>query len=485
MDIFNNFPSSFKCLGGLSQVFDFEFMMGLARECGLVVRRRKIQPLLVLKAFLDEGDGKRSVSMSAVWRRYRLLAGIAGLPLVSGTAFFNFVAKGALAKFLEEFGIELGKRLGDSAFTDTADAVAALAERLGGLRDILAQDGTVAAVNPQAAARAPESFKNNDGEGGLKMHAAWSLSKSTLESSSITSAVSSERDEIRMDRVKGSLIICDAGYPSIELFGKLQDQGALMLFKMRSSMKPSVLKCSAFSNGKYSEELDFGGERVKLRDDPRLGGQSSYDCVVSFARKGRAPLVMRVVKVFNPRYCGTHSSRALAGHGELTPLDGHCFLATNIPASQLDADQLYALYRLRWNAERQFMALKSGCSFSAGKAIKETSIRNLIRMSTAAHHLKCAMAGAFSSMLGGARLSLLKVATGSGVLVNCMIDRVLGAPGIADGLGLAQFKELMLDAYGLLSASSPSAVNRRLGKSVGCTVQALLRPPSPGGPELA
>jgi len=131
------------------------------------------------------------------------------------------------------------------------------------------------------------------------------------------------------------------------------------------------------------------------------------------------------------------------------------------------------------------MALKSGCSFSAGKAIKETSIRNLIRMNTAAHHLKCAMAGAFSSMLGGARLSLLKVATGSGVLVNCMIDRVLGAPGIADGLGLAQFKELMLDAYGLLSASSPSAVNRGLGKSVGCTVQALLRPPSPGGPELA
>ena len=485
MDIFNNFPSSFKCLGELSQVFDFDFMMGLARECGLVVRRRKIQPLIVIKSFLDESDGKRSVPMSAVWRRYCFLAGIAGLPPVSDTAFFNFVAKGALCKFLEEFGLELSRRLGDKAFSNTADAVAALAERLGGLRDILAQDGTVAAVNPQAAARAPAAFKNNDGEGGLKMHAAWSLSKSTLESSSITSAVSSERDEIRMDRLKGSLIICDAGYPSVDLFGKLADQGALMLFKMRSSMKPSVLKCSAFSNGKYAEELDFGGERVKLRDDPRLGGQRSYDCVVSYARKGRAPLVMRIVKVFNPRYCGAHSSRALAGHEELTPLDGHCYLATNIPATQPGADQLYALYRLRWNAERQFMALKSGCSFSAGKAIRETSIRNLMRLSAAAHHLKCAMAGAFSAMLGGARLSLLKVATGSGALVNCLVDRALGVPGIADGLGLAQFKELMLDAYGLLAASAPSAANRELGKSVDCTVQALLRPPSPGGPALA
>lgn len=305
MDIFNNFPSSFKCLGALSQVFDFEFMMGLARECGLVVRRRKIQPLPVLKAFPDEGDGKCSVSISAVWRRRRLLAGIASLPLVSGTAFFNFVAKGTLGKFFEEFGLELGKRLGDSAFTDT------------------------------------------DGKGGLKVHAAWSLSKGTLESSSITSAVSSERDEIQMDRVKGSLIICDAGYPSIELFGKLQDQGALMLFKMRSSMKPSVLKCSAFSNGKYEPAVDFGGECAKLKDDPRLGGQRPCDCVVSFARKGRTPLAMRVARLFNPRYCGADSSPALAGHEELTPLDGHCFLATNIPASQLDADQLYALYRLR------------------------------------------------------------------------------------------------------------------------------------------
>ena len=292
MDIFNNFPSSFKCLGALSQVFDFDFMMGLARECGLVVRRRKIQPLLVLKAYLDESCGKRSVPMSAVWRRYCFLAGIAGLPPVSDTVFFNFVAKGALCKFLEEFGLELSRRLGDKAFSNTADAVAALAERLGGLRDILAQDGTVAAVSPQAAARAPESFKDTDGKGALKMHAAWSLTTSTLEASSITSAVSSERDEIQTSSLKGSLIICDAGYPSIGLFGKLQDQGALMLFKMHSSIKPSVLRCSAFSNGKYEPAADFGGERVKLRDDPRLGGQRSCDCVVAFARKGRAPLVI-------------------------------------------------------------------------------------------------------------------------------------------------------------------------------------------------
>ena len=91
-------------------------MMGLARECGLVVRRRKIHQMLVLKAYLDESGGNRSASMVAVWRGYRFLAGIDGLPLVSDTAFFNFMARVPFRKFLEE----LGKRLGDSAFSSTA-----------------------------------------------------------------------------------------------------------------------------------------------------------------------------------------------------------------------------------------------------------------------------------------------------------------------------------------------------------------------------
>ena len=153
----------------------------------------------MLKAFPGGSDGKRSVSMSSVWRRHRLLAVMGGFPQVSGTAFLSFVAKAPLRKFLEELGIELGRRLG-------------------GLRDILAQDGTVAVVSPQAAARAPESFKDSNSKGGLKTHAAWSLASDTHAASPITSAVSSERDEIRMDRVKGSLIICDAGYPSTGLF---------------------------------------------------------------------------------------------------------------------------------------------------------------------------------------------------------------------------------------------------------------------------
>ena len=81
-------------------------------------------------------------------------------------------------------------------------------------------------------------------------------------------------------------------------------------------------------------------------------------------------------------------------------------------------------------------------------------------------------------MFGGARLSLLKVAAGPASLVNCMVDRALGAPGIADALGLAQLKELVLDACSLLSTSAPSAVNREVGKGVECCVRELEKPPS-------
>ena len=337
MDIFNNSASCFKPLDTISQIFDFDRMLGLARECGLVIRNRKIKPLLVLKAFLELGEGCRHISMSAAWRRYSFLCGLSGAPQVSAGAFIRFMGRGRFQKFLEALADEAAMKLGDKSFSDTAGAVKALSARLGGLRDIIAQDGTEVSANPQAARKAPEAFKSRDGAAAVKMHAAWSLEKSRLDASSFTSAVSSERDEIQFQELNGRLILCDAGYPSVKLLEKLSDQGVLFLLKMQSSIKPSVLKCTPFAGGRYGKAMDLGGERIKLKDDPRLGGQRSYDCVVSYARKGRAPLVLRVVKVFNPHFCGLSSSRALEGHEELAPLEGYCYLITNIPATQLHA----------------------------------------------------------------------------------------------------------------------------------------------------
>lgn len=212
-------------------------MLGLARECGLVIRNRRIKALLVVRTFL------------------------------------------------EELSSELIMKLGDKSFSDLAGAVKALSARLGGLRDIIAQDGTEVSANPQAAMKPPQEFKSKDGGAAVKMHAAWSLYKSRLATSYITSAVSSEREEIKCVTLDGSLIICDVGYPSIRLFEKLSDHGAMMLFKMKSSLKPSVQSCTPFADGRYGKTMDFGGERVSLRDDPRLGGQRSYDCVVTYETK--------------------------------------------------------------------------------------------------------------------------------------------------------------------------------------------------------
>lgn len=151
----------------------------------------------------------------------------------------------------------------------------------------------------------------------------------------------------------------------------------------------------------------------------------------------------------------------------------------------MDTAQLYALYRLRWNAERQFMALKSGCTFNAGKAIKEAPIKNLLKLSTSSHHLKSLVAGAFHSKLG-THLSLLKVATDSGNLINDMLKRVLGVPnGSANHLSASKFEKIMLDAFKRFGVSSLSASNRALAKGVECSVQELLRPPTPGGSALS
>ncbi len=156
---------------------------------------------------------------------------------------------------------ELENKIGNKAFSNTAAAVAALAKKVK-ISNILAQGGSEVTVNPQASKLALDLFKGKSGTAAIKLHAAWSLNTSSLAVSSITPAVASERNEISCPYMNGKPLICDAGYPSQDLFQKLQDQGAFMLFNMRSSLRSSVLSYKIFSDGKYSESINCDGEKI-------------------------------------------------------------------------------------------------------------------------------------------------------------------------------------------------------------------------------
>ena len=491
MNIFPDFSSDFKLLGDLSPVVNFHYLLSLAKDCGLVKRYRKIHPLIFIKAYLEATrECGRKPSIAAIWRKYDFICAFSGSKPVSKSAIEKFIARKNIQTFATEFIKELENYTGAQSMSQSADAVKELHGLVKDLEDVIAQDGCEVTVNPQATAHAEkddlhdESFKTSVGGAGRKLHAGWSLLKSALYTESMTSAVSSERAEIKCDLMSNKLLVADAGYPSIDLFRELSENGAYFLIKMKTSLKPEVLRAQAFSKGKYIDDvIEYNGERIKLNDDDRFKDNCSYDCIVRYRRKGQQDLIIRLLKVYNPYYCGKDSTRdplIRKDENDVT-LNGYCYLATNIPADKLDVDQVYATYRLRWSAERQFMALQSGNCFNSGKAIKKTTVDNLLKLSTMNHRIKTIIASALQPLVK-VRMSDYLVATGSGALVDLILDKVSFYPNsLINGLSTKQFKDAIVDCYKRLRVSRVSKTNKDLGKGVSCTIEILSKPPSPSG----
>lgn len=491
MNILDNSSSNFKLLDEISPVFNFRFLLGLARDCGLVKRYRKIHPLIFIKAYLKAtSEGGRKSSIGAIWRQYNEFCVFSGCKSISRGAAEKFIARENIAKFACEFIKELEDHITAQSMSQSADAVRELQGLVKDLEDVIAQDGCEITVNPQAAVKAQDhdrhdqSFKTSVGGAGRKLHAGWSLLKSALFTASITSAVASERAEIKCDHMGNKLLIADAGYPSLDLFRELEENGAYFLIKLKSSLKPEVLRAQAFANGEYIDDvLEYNGKRIKLNDDERFKNKCSYDCIVRSRRKGKRDMILRVLKVYNPHYCGKDPTRdpEHCNDENNEAFNGYCYLATNISADKLDLAQIYATYRLRWNAEIGFKCLRSGNTLHSGKAVKKTSVDNLLKLSTMNHRIKTVIASALQPLVK-VRMSEQLVATESASLVGLILDRACYYPDqMLKELSAKQFKDAVVDCYKRLRVSRISKTNKALGKGVSCTVEILSKPPAPSG----
>ena len=109
--------------------------------------------------------------------------------------------------------------------------------------------------------------------------------------------------------------------------------------------------------------------KVSFKDDIRLKGQQSYDCIVKLMSKGKSR-AFRMLKVYNPYYDGGNQSKVFKDMPEVASDDAYCVLLTNIEPDALDLEQVYSMYRMRWQIELMFKTYKSGNSFNAGKATK-------------------------------------------------------------------------------------------------------------------
>jgi len=214
----------------------------------------------------------------------------------------------------------------------------ALAVMLGGtgILDVLAVDASQVSL-PAAAAEALPS--TNEQHGGFKLTAVLSLLFQKLQRVAVTDARTHDRKAFKLARwLHGQLLLLDRGYSDHRLFKTIAERGGFFLTRLKESSVPVV---TAIRRGLGQVHV---GEA--------LTGELPYRGVVDLDAR------------FNLRKGGTEVFRVIRVTVEHDTRDGYIeyvdiWLVTNLDRGVFTAEQVATIYRMRWEVEILFRALKS------------------------------------------------------------------------------------------------------------------------------
>jgi putative transposase len=306
--------------------FHRDTILAWARDCGAVARLRKIHPqdfaLSLVGCAL--GDEKRSVATAR-----RLFDRIAGFMPEESSFYDRFTVEMA----------DLMRRLFLRALgACSLERREALAKMLGGtgILDVLAIDGSQVSLPSSAVEVLPST---SDAHGGFKLTATLSLLFQKVQRVDVTDARTHDRKALALDRwLHGQLLLLDRGYSDHRLFKTIADRKGFFLTRLKESSVPVI---TAIRSG-------LGKTHIGKELTGNLPYRSVVDLDARFRLRGGSTREFRVIRVVIER-----DTR----DGYLQEVD--IWLVTNLAPADFSAEQVATLYRMRWEVEILFRALKS------------------------------------------------------------------------------------------------------------------------------
>jgi len=301
-------------------------ILAWARSCGAVSRLRQIHPQDFVIALVScaLGDETRSIATAR-----RLFDRIAGFMPEESSFYDRF--NGPMADLLRHL------------FHTALDACSlvrreALAKMLGGtgILDVLAVDASQVSLPAAAIEVLPSTSADH---GGFKLTAVLSLLFQKIERVSVTDARTHDRKAFKLARwLHGQLLLLDRGYSDHRLFKTIADRGGFFLTRLKESSMPVV---TAIRRG-------LGQAHVGKALSVDLPYRGVVDLDARFRLRKGGTAVFRVIRV-----TVEHDTRD--GYVELVDI----WLVTNLSPDVFAADQAATIYRMRWEVEILFRALKS------------------------------------------------------------------------------------------------------------------------------
>ena len=294
----------------------------LARDLGVIKRARKKDVWVLLwTLLLGFSVGQRRL-LTALWENYSDYAE----QRVSFSSFQNWFTP-ALARLI--------KHLVHHAIREQRQRIAIRGHLLDRFTELVAIDSSVFTLLRFLQHHYP--YTNKSGA-AAKLHVAINILDATVKSLKLTSQrVGDGTPWKRLGPwVRGRLLLIDLGYYDFNLFSRIDDNGGFFVSRVKSHANPRLV----------ADNLPRGrGNRIQVV------GQRLQD-VLSRLQRDVFDVIVEV-EVKQRKYRGRRRTvtRRLRLVGLRRPDGGYFLYFTNIPAIDIPADDLGAIYALRWQVE--------------------------------------------------------------------------------------------------------------------------------------
>ncbi len=237
------------------------------------------------------------------------------------------------------------KNLAQEALTSLGPVSGVAPELLASFRELLALDSTVVRLHAFLS-KAYGACRTNHTKAAAKLHVVMNV----MDGSPHQVKLTPERvhDQTPWRRVggwlQGCLLLFDLGYYSYHLFDRIDRNGGFFLTRCKTNTNPLIIAVHRQWRGQSIELL---GKRLK-EVLPRLQrGVLDAEVEIEFKRRTYLGHQSKARRTF----------RLIAIRNEET--GGYHVYLTNLPSPKLPAEDVQAVYALRWQVELLFKALKT------------------------------------------------------------------------------------------------------------------------------
>jgi hypothetical protein len=327
----------------------------IARQCGLLRRKRDVEPMSLLTACLSTLAVAEARWLADILRTFNKVTGKA----VQYKPFHNQLRKEAFPKFLHQVVLRALANL-------TMPILASIPrDKLEQFRDILIHDGTSFALKATLADAWPGRFTKVS-PAAIEAH----VTMTALGDLPIAITLAPDKEAERQfgpkaNDIAGCLLLEDRGYEHRQFFVDVQAAGGFFIIRGKRNIRPRIRKAYD-QRGRRLRYLE--GKLLQWKALPR----EAVDLDIEWGR-GNSVYFGRLVAFYKP---GKRNRKTFT------------YLHTNLDRRTFHIDDVGTLYRLRWQVELLFKEWKSHANLHRFDTSKSAIAEGLIWASILAATLK-------------------------------------------------------------------------------------------------